>query len=97
MATVTEKTKVDVHQAVKAAIAFFKESFSVMPVNHTQLEEVDMTEDGKLWLITLGYDDPAISPTPSSLDIFTRPRPLRKYKVVHVDANTGKAIAIKNR
>lgn len=96
MATVTEK-KLDVHQAVKAAITFFEESFSVMRLRNVQLEEVDLTEDGNLWLITLGYDDPAISSTPSPLDALTRPRPLRKYKVVHVDAKTGKGVAIKNR
>ena len=97
MSATLEKPKVDVHQAVTAAIAFFNKSFSVMDLHHTQLEEVDMTEDGRLWLITLGYDDPAINQTPSSFDVFTRPRPLRKYKVVHVDANTGSASTIKNR
>ena len=97
MGTIAEKTKVDVHTAVKAAIQFFEKSFSVMPLLNVQLEEVDRTDDGKLWLITLGYDDPAISKTPSSLDVLTRPRPLRKYKVVHVDAQTGNGVAIKNR
>lgn len=96
MATITEK-KVDVHQAVKAAIAFFEKTFSVMPLRNMQLEEVDLTDDGTLWLITLGYDDPAVASMPSPLDALTRPRPLRKYKVVHVDANTGKGVAIKNR
>ncbi len=97
MSTTLDKPKVDVHQAVAAAIQFFNVSFSIMPLHHTQLEEVDMSEDGRFWLITLGYDDPAIAQMPTPLDSLTRPRPLRKYKVVHVDAETGKGIAIKNR
>jgi hypothetical protein len=97
MATVAEKPKVDVHQAVKAAMVFFQESFSVMPLRNVQLEEVDMTEDGKLWLITLGYDDPAVSQIPTPVEVLMRPRPLRKFKVVHVDTTTGSVSAIKNR
>jgi hypothetical protein len=96
MATVAEKTKIDVHQAVKTAIAFFEESFSVMPLKNVQLEEVDLTDDGKVWLITLGYDDPAVQSV-GSIEFMVRPRPLRKYKVVQIDANTGSGIAIKNR
>ena len=97
MSATLEKPKVEVHQAVAAAIKFFKKSFSVMPLHNVQLEEVDMTEDGKLWLITLGYDDPAVSQMPAPLESLMRPRPLRKFKVVHVDASTCNVRVIKNR
>ena len=97
MSATLEKPKVEVHQAVAAAIVFFNQSFSIMLPRHVQLEEVDMTDDGKLWLITLGYDDPALSQTPTPLEALMRPRPLRKFKVVQVDAATGSANSIKNR
>ncbi|HEY9174377.1 MAG TPA: hypothetical protein VI136_19000 [Verrucomicrobiae bacterium] len=98
MAATLEEPKIDVHQAVKTAIGFFQKSFAREKTQHLQLEEVELSEDGRIWLITLGYDDPvavwseALKPSP-----LLRPRPLRKYKVVRIDAQTGKPMSVKIR
>jgi len=95
-----EQPKIDVHKAVKTALGFFQKSFAHEKTAHLQLEEVELSEDGRFWFITVGYDDPAA--THPMAEIFKgsplmRPRPLRKYKVVHVDVNSGKAVAVKIR
>jgi hypothetical protein len=99
MATIIEEPRVDVHKAVKAAIAFFEKSFAHEKVENLQLEEVELSEDNRFWLITLGYDDPAATNLYEATKIVAalRPRPLRKYKVVRVDAENGKAVAVKIR
>jgi|ERR1035438_6245818 hypothetical protein len=103
MSATLQEPKINVHKAVKSAIAFFEKSFAAQRTNNLQLEEVELSEDGCFWLITLGYDDPAAMTRPSLSDMIMpgaasfRPRPLRKYKVVRVNAENGKTVAVKNR
>ena len=101
MQATLQEPKTDVHKAVKSAIAFFQKSFAIQQLSHLQLEEVELSEDGRFWLITLGYDDPAATSTVLSDLVKTtavlRPRPLRKYKIVRVDAESGRAVAVKIR
>lgn len=99
MTAIAEEPKIDVHKAVKAAIGFFHKSFAHEKTEHLQLEEVELSEDGRFWLITVGYDDPAVSSLAELVRAspLLRPRPLRKYKVVRVDAKSGKAVAVKIR
>lgn len=99
MSATIQESKIDIHKAVKSAFNFFSKSFAHEKTTNLQLEEVELSEDGHFWLITLGYDDPA---TGSLSDLMRasavlRPRPLRKYKVVRVDAESGKAVAVKIR
>ncbi len=101
-ATLSPEPKIDIHRAVKSAFTFFAKSFAHEKTNNLQLEEVELSEDGRFWLITLGYDDPAAAIKPSLSDMIIqnkalRPRPLRKYKIVRVDAENGKAVAVKIR
>jgi len=103
MSATIQESKVDIHKAVKAAFNFFAKSFAHETTNNLQLEEVELSDDGHFWLITLGYDDPAVTAKNSLSDLIIqgaaalRPRPLRKYKVVRVDSETGKAVAVKIR
>lgn len=97
MSAILEQPKVNLHAAVASALSFLKEAFTAATEpRNLQLEEIEMSDDGRRWLVTLGYDDPAAAQLPT-VDQLMRPRPLRKYKVVHVDAESGKATAIKNR
>jgi hypothetical protein len=103
MSATIQESKIDIHKAVKAAFNFFTKSFAHEKTNNLQLEEVELSEDGHFWLITLGYDDPAATAKTSLSDLIIqnspmlRPRPLRKYKVVRVNAENGKAVAVKIR
>ena len=90
---------IDVKNAVQAAVQYCGQLFGNIS-NRLQLEEVELSDDEKHWFITVGYDDPG---TPrdevmlGALQGFPRIGPERKYKVVDVDAETGKVKAVKMR
>lgn len=88
-AKVATKTKVDVRQAAQAAMQYFQRLFPA--VTHFSLEEVELSEDEKYWMITLGYDVARVSGS-----IILRP-PTTKYKVFKVNATTGEVLAMKIR
>ena|SRR5665213_2598289 len=84
--------RIDVRQAASAAAAYFKELYHT--VISFSLEEVELSEDGSHWLITLSFDINA-NPGLGALMAFQPPR--TKFKVFKVDAKTGKVIAMKIR
>ncbi len=97
MPEILDPPKIDVHAAVAAAAAFLKDTIGkTMELRNLQLEEIEMSDGGGRWLVTLGYDDLAVPLSQIEQMMRTRP-PARKLKVVHVEAETGKAVAIKNR
>jgi hypothetical protein len=85
-----EKTKVDVQQAAHAAMRYFQKLFPT--VKRFTLEEVELSDDGKFWMITLGYE----IPRQSSVQVILAP-PTTKYKVFKVDVGTGEVVAMKIR
>ena len=83
--------RIDVRQAANAAMNYFKGLFPT--VRRSSLEEVELSEDGKHWLITLGFDVPK-----SLLDAGAQFLPPKtKYKVFKVDVQTGRVLAMKIR
>lgn len=91
---------VDVTSAVTAARNYFqtlKPLLGDSPVENLRLEEVELSEDDKHWLITLGYDTPTMV---QSVPAFLSPgskQPLREYKLFRIDSTTGKVEAMKIR
>lgn len=91
---------IDVKTAVQAAREFAKNLLEPEGVQGLGLEAVERTEDGKWWLVTLGFYRPP-APTvprkrpsafPSPLEDFlpSQDRELkREYKVFKVDASSG--------
>ena len=59
-------------------------------INKMSLEEVELSEDGRYWFITLGYDDLSEG---LLLTIVQR----KKYKVFKVNADSGQVISMKIR
>ena len=103
MPTATLPTGIDVHAAVKAALAFFQKTFGSTGLKNVQLEEIEKSKDGKFWLITVGYNDPNLNWMMPAGELFRSPpkRPaasdLRQYKVVSVNAKTGEVGSVKIR
>ena len=90
---------IDVKNAVQAALQYCGELFGDIS-KRLQLEEVVLSDDEKHWFITVGYDVPGALPFSALEDMIQglKPRaPERKYKVVDVDAETGKVKAVKMR
>ena len=96
-ASLTEP-KCDLNSAVKTALKFFRKSFEPTgKLSNVQLEEIELSDDEKFWLITVGYDNPAAQDLIREKLLLARLVPTRKYKVVRVDADTGRPISIKIR
>ncbi len=78
----------DVKEAAQKASEYFAALYADQGVSKVQLEEVELTDDGKYWLITLSYPMvPAIVSFP----------PKRQYKVFKIDAKTGEVKSMKIR
>jgi hypothetical protein len=93
---------IEVKQAVSTAIDSLKNFYG--EPQDLLLEEVYRSEDGKYWLITLGFSVPGPSiqmpniPGNPLLSISTALNPTRRlYKVFQVDAETGKFVSMKIR
>ena len=82
---------IDVKKAVELAKGYLSDVLEV-PVHLMLLEEVELSEDQQSWLITLSFPDP--SPSPNPLVAALRER---EYKVVRLQADTGKLVSIKIR
>ena len=94
---------INVQEAVRLALEYCAPLFG--EVERLRLEEVELSEDEKHWLITIGFDDPALSATkkvPSTWSVLgLEPRETRiderQYKVVNLDAQTGNVRSVKIR
>jgi hypothetical protein len=89
--TTSKKPKVDARAAASAAAAYFKELYP--NVTAFSLEEVELSEDGTHWSITLSFE---IQPT-QGLGMLAFQPPKTKFKVFKVDAKTGRVVAMKIR
>jgi hypothetical protein len=82
-----ELEMLDVKEAAQRASEYFANLYADRDVSNIQLEEVELSDDGKYWLITLSYPDHA-----AFLTSFKR-----KYKVFTIDAATGEVKSMKIR
>ena len=84
---------IDVKQATKIAAECFTNLYDeqLTPAN-IQLEEVELTEDSKYWLITLSYPRANSHPLGSPL-----PTKTKEYKVFRINAETGELQSMKIR
>ena len=85
--------RIDARAAANAAAAYFKDLYPNL--KSFSLEEVELSEDGNHWLITLSFE---IRETPHLGNVLTQFQPPKtKFKVFKVDAKTGKVVAMKIR
>lgn len=91
-----------VKDAIQKAREFFRNVKEQDNPRNVQLEEVDQSEDGQYWLITLGYDAAyrEIGPVMGQ-DFFTGKRQIasipREYKILKIARDTGDVLAMNNR
>lgn len=83
-----EKEKgLNAKQAVTSAMRYFQEIVGI-PITDISLEEIELSEDKKYWLVTLSY---------RFRDAFS-PLTIRKdYKIFKVDYYTGEVVSMKIR
>lgn len=85
---------VNVNEAIKKAETFAKKVID-NPLTNIAVEEVELSEDEKTWLITLGWDEPMKGVTSSALKSVISPE--RIYKVFYVDIESGEVNKMKLR
>lgn len=97
---VTDAKGLTTKQAVARAMAAAKEFYAGKEMIDLTLEEVETSDDGKQWLITLGFYLPSKKPASSLDEVFRQIRGTtyeKKYKLFKVDAATGKVGSMKIR
>lgn len=90
----------EVRDAIRIAGQYMRDLYQGEELPHFRLEEVELSEDSSEWLVTFGF-------TASERDVETNSfiaaiggstsRPRRDYKLIRVDARTGKALAMNIR
>jgi hypothetical protein len=81
---------IDVKQAVRRAFEFTKGLEDVMNAANLTLEEVELSDDGELWLVTLSYFDSAEG-MEGILKGATR---TRRYKRFRINAHDGEVLGM---
>lgn len=81
-------------QAVDAAWDYFHVLFPSKPAAEVSLEEIEVSPDGKSWLVTLSFEEQRRKSVklPDFLQV-----PVKKFKVFKVDKFTGKVVSMKIR
>ncbi len=86
----------DVKQAAQKASQYFAALYAEHSLSNVQLEEVELTEDGEYWLITLSYPTSRLTASGLNEQFFARTGP-KEYKVFKIDAKTGEVKSMKIR
>lgn len=79
-------------EAVLAATGYFRDVTA--NAGAVTVEEIELTDDGKYWLVTLGVVAPILNPHPLAALV---PQAEVAYKVFKVDAKTGLVKSMKLR
>jgi hypothetical protein len=85
---------IDEKRAVEIASRYFHEFFPT--TGGVMLEEIEEGDDGKCWLITLGYDVKTKPPFARGLDLRSYSIH-RDYKTLKIDNTTGRVCSMKMR
>ena len=95
--------EIDIKEAVRRAKDFAPTLFESEKISKLGLEAVERSEDGRFWLVTLGFVRPHLkkatqeSRSRSPLDeVFPPPKAQRdrEYKVFRVDAESGEVVSV---
>lgn len=87
----------DLKQAVAAAMEYIKGVYAPEELIDSMLEEVQMSDDGKYWLITIGFSHPKFTVYPLQelfQDKLMGEKYQRIYKVIQVRVDDGQPVAM---
>ncbi len=90
---------ISVKTAVSNAMQFIRELYADNQIKGVLLEEIEFSEPANQWLITIGFTINKTRENSSALaDLILPEREIaRKYKIVYIDAQSGKPISMKIR
>ena len=99
----TTATNIDVKAAVGRAVAYLQSVTDLLiqqgdQIQDLRLEETELSEDEKYWLITLGYDRPLPAHRdPLSVLNGADRRYQREYRIFKIESQTGEVKSMKIR
>jgi hypothetical protein len=82
--------RIDSKSAVQQATSYFRDLFPT--AQDLRLEEVELSTDGKFWLVTFSFAKPELNVFGAFVS-----NPARDYKVVKIEAETGIPQGVKMR
>jgi len=82
---------IDVKSAVARALEFVGDMYAKEKLRDARLEEVELSEDGAIWHITVSY---LRDLSPSALTQAIEGSSTHEYKGVHVAAEDGKVLSM---
>ena len=85
---------IDVKNAVKTSRDYITGLYSGEEILDLSLEEVESSEDGKYWLVTLGFTKQMAQPL-NPMEAMTGPKFSRVYKEIKVDTKSGEVCSMK--
>lgn len=92
---------IDIKTAVAAAEGYVRELYPEAELRFLRVEEIELSEDGRIWEVTLGWVErairesgPALGNLSGATEILTLPR---VYKRLAIDADTGAVRSLKIR
>lgn len=83
----------DVKEAVRVASEYIQTLFTEKQIPELRLEEVEMSEDGKFWDVTMSF----VVREPTAYLSLGDSAKTREYKVFKVNAETGQVQSMKIR
>jgi hypothetical protein len=89
---------IDMKQAVQIALDFCRSFYGQDKLADLILEEVELTEDEKFWLVTMGFNLGQVETGQPSANISgssPTKRPDHVFKTMKVDANNGRALSLR--
>jgi hypothetical protein len=92
----------DAKEAVKQAVDYVKFIFSEDGIREPRLEEIELTNDDRVWQVTVSFVRPANNPLAAAIGggelakMFPPPGK-REDKVIQVDSHSGQVRAMKMR
>lgn len=90
---------VEVKEAVKIAILYMNDLYDAAEVENLLLEEVELSEDEKHWLVTLSFKRQIekLSELAYAMNHLTPEKEIRAYKVIKINTNDGQVESMKIR
>lgn len=94
-----QRDKLSVKEAVAAAMKYVRDLYDPDEVQYLRLEEVQLSDDEKIWDVTVSWVEPAVSRSihgiaPLNYSVEKLPR---VYKDLVIDARSGQVLRMKMR
>lgn len=87
---------IDVKEAVKIAQDYIGELYSDEEIRDLTLEEVEISQDDKFWIVTIGFTRPMSQPL-NPIEAMSGPKFSRFQKELMIDAESRLVRAMKNK